>query len=103
MLKTIDINYNIIYVYLDNFCGKIEFIYSSFYLLTDDTQKAWESGEIQKKSWRSAGEWATNIINSLTPRSDQHEASPYNLLASSIQQTANENIQTYQVEIDVLI
>ena len=41
---------------------------------------------------------ASTGLNLLTPRSDQHETSPY-----IIQQTADENIQTYQVEVVVLI
>ena len=37
----------------------------------------------------------------MTPRSDQHKTSPYNPFI--VQQTGNENIQTYQVEAAILI
>ena len=41
-------------------------------------------------------------VNFLTPRSDWHETSPYNI-HHIIKLTSNENIQTYQVEAALLI
>ena len=43
-----------------------------------------------------ASDLQEEFINTLTPRSDQHETSPYNI--HNIQQKGNENIQTYQIE-----
>ena len=40
-------------------------------------------------------------MNPLTPRSDQHVISPYNIHV--IQKTCNENAQTYWVEVVILI
>ena len=41
-------------------------------------------------------------FNLLSPRSDQHQTSPYNIL-TFIQQIGSENIQTYQVDVVILI
>ena len=46
--------------------------------------------------WR--GEFCLKFFNPLTPGSDWHKKSPYNIYIYTIQQTGNENIQTYQVE-----
>ena len=46
--------------------------------------------------------WHIIFVNPLTPRSDKHETSPYNI-PYIIQQTGNENVQSYQVEAAILI
>ena len=50
-----------------------------------------------KLEWR--GKWRLNL---LTPRSDWNLTSPFNI-QYIMQQTGNENTQTYQVDIVVLI
>ena len=45
-----------------------------------------------------ASDLQEEFINTLTPRSDQHETSPYNIHTLINQQKGNENIQTYQIE-----
>ena len=42
------------------------------------------------------------VVNPLTPRSDEHKTSLYNI-HNIIQQAGNENIQTCQVEAAILI
>lgn len=42
--------------------------------------------------------WLHNsLLNHLTPRSNEHVTSPYNLY--TVQQTGNKNAQTYQIEV----
>ena len=45
---------------------------------------------------------ASNSFNPSTPTSDQHVTSP-DSIHTIIQQTGNENSQTYQVEVVILI
>ena len=42
-------------------------------------------------------------VNSLTPRSEWHVTSPYYIHTEFSKQLGNENTQTYQVEVVILI